>query len=564
MRILWRLFMPVCLACGVGLAQQPEEGKRIALVIGNDTYSIRPLQNAVNDARAMERALKGAGFRVILKTNGGKVAMDEGVVEFLSSVGPGDIALLFYAGHALQINDENVLIPADFQSASSLIDAKFKSVSLTKVLEELAQSRAKTAIVVIDACRTNPVAQTHALKAGLANPSKAGSNTFISFSTNPGNVAGDNPNGRNSWFTEALSDAIDQPELTIDYVLRRVGAKVQSATGGKQTPWVTSSLTSKFYFHPPKTGTAETDESLVSKWLQDALHHEQYENWPEAIELAERIIKQKAGGSAEETARARLPYLQVRAEAEKKFEAGDFAGAVQQYEQALKLEPFGVDVGIEAANGALLMGDISRAVQALEAVRQRGASPEVKRAADILKELAAVEPAAAAALARGLSKPPAMPEVFPAQRFGVPDWEAGQRWAKQAAPVDYAAVAKQLPPPPAPAPPPASTLSAAAVAPPPPPPSDEPRLTLDDLYVEVKAVAGSRDLISEDPGQLTVRSAKKGMGVMLEGKAVSRQLPFTLKLPPGEYELRTIEAGKKLSERRIRIKANTTTELDLQ
>ena len=130
--------------------------------------------------------------------------------------------------------------------------------------------------------------------------------------------------------------------------------------------------------------------------------------------------------------------------------------------------------------------------------------------------------------------------------------------------MDYAAVAKQLPPPPAPAPQPVSTLSAAAVAPPPPPPSDEPRLTLDDLYVEVKAVAGSRDLISEDPGQLTVRSAKKGMGVMLEGKAVSRQLPFTLKLPPGEYELRTIEAGRKLSERRIRIKANTITELDLQ
>ena len=81
--------------------------------------------------------------------------------------------------------------------------------------------------------------------------------------------------------------------------------------------------------------------------------------------------------------------------------------------------------------------------------------------------------------------------------------------------------------------------------------------------MEVKSVAGSRDLISEEFGELTVRSSKKGMAVILEGKAVSRQLPYTLKLPPGEYELRTIEGGRKLYERRVRVKAGATTELEL-
>lgn len=541
-----------------------EEGKRVALVIGNDTYSIRPLQNAVNDARAMQKALQGSGFRVISRENASKSAMEESISQFLEQIGPGDTALLFYAGHAVQIEGENVLIPVDFESARSIIDAKYKSFSLTPVFSEFKRSRAKTIIVVIDACRTNPVAETHSLKAGLANPTDAGKNTYIAFSTSPGNVAGDNPNGRNSWFTEALADAIAQPSLTLDDVFTRVRLRVESSTGGKQTPWSITSLTSKFYFHPPANAKAETDESLVAKWLDDALRNEQYENWQEAIELNERILNQKPGGSVEETAKSRLPYLRIRDLAEKKFDAGDFGSAVKAYEESLKVEPFAVDAGFEAADAALLTGDFKRAVQALEAVRHRGATPQVKRADEMLKELASVEPSAADALKRGLGKAPAMTELFPAQHFGQPDWEATRRWARQTTrPVDYAAIAKKLPAP-APLPEPVSAAAATTPASPAAPVAqEEARITLDDLYIDVKSVAGTRDLVSEEVGELTVRSPKKGMGVMLEGRPVSRQTPFTMKLPPGEYELRTIEGGKKMSERRIKVKPNATTELEL-
>jgi hypothetical protein len=268
-----------------------------------------------------------------------------------------------------------------------------------------------------------------------------------------------------------------------------------------------------------------------------------------------------------------LPYLKTRYEAETKFDAGEFAVAAAAAEAALKLDPFAVDAGLEAANSALLTADLKRAVAALEAVRQRGATPDVQRADTMLKELAAAEPAAAEALKRGLMKPPPLGEVFPGVRFGIPDWEAGRRWARQPVRVDYAALIKQLPPPPAapkeqPAPAPATEQPVQTAAATPPPAAaaaaEEPRITLDDLYVEVKSVAGARDLISEEFGELTVRSAKKGLGVMLDGKAVARQLPYTLRLPAGEYELRLMEAGRKTQERRVRIRANTTTDLDLQ
>jgi tetratricopeptide (TPR) repeat protein len=585
MRTLRNLLAAAAFAPLLAFAQQQpsEEGKRVALVIGNDNYSIRPLQNAVNDARAMQKALSSAGFFVIERENAGKVGMEEAIAAFLEKIGPGDVALFYYAGHAIQIENENVLVPTDFTEARSLIDAKFKSFSMTPVMTYLKTSRAKTVILIIDACRSNPVAQTHSLKAGLATPLDAGKNTYIAYSTSPNNVAGDNPNGRNSWFTEALASTIAVPGLTIDDVLTRVRDKVADATAGKQIPWSYTSLTSKFYFFPPRNGESENNESLIAKWLQDALRNEQYGNWQEAIDLAERIVKQKPGGSVEETAKARLPYLKARETAQNSFEKGDYATAIAQYDQALKLEPFDVEAAFEGSSGALLADDLPRAVQLLQVIRQRGTTPQVQRADAILKELSAAEPSASAALKGGAVKPPAIQEVFHTHRFGAPDWDTGWRLVRQApAQVDYAAIAKKLPPPPAVQPPPSPVANptgsaAAATAPQQQQPQhiEQPQqtaaveqqqvITLDDLYVDVKAVGGTRDLVTEEFGQITIRSfGKKEIGLMLEGRPVTRKLPYTAKLPPGKYEIRTMEAGKSRSERRVEVKSGNNPDLVLQ
>ncbi len=261
-----RAFLAIfCLAAVPAMAA--EEGRRIALVIGNDAYAAGPLQNAVNDARAMQKALAGSGFRVILSENANKVALEQSAAEFLQAIGPGDTALFFFAGHAVQIENENLLLPVDFAPGRTVIEAKFRSFSLAMIFDYLKRARAKMTIVIIDACRSNPAAGAHSLQAGLAIPLNAGKETYIAFSTSPNHVAGDNPDGRNSWFTEALAQEIAQPALTIDDVLTRVRLKVESATGGAQTPWSQTSLTTKFYFHVPKDAEDTSDASVVAQWL---------------------------------------------------------------------------------------------------------------------------------------------------------------------------------------------------------------------------------------------------------------------------------------------------------
>ena len=126
-------------------------------------------------------------------------------------LGPDDTALFFYAGHGVQIANENFLVPVDFVPGNSLASAKLSTISVALIFEELKSKRAKKNIIILDACRSNPVAEKYSLEAGLAQPQNAGKETFVAFSTSTGQVAADNPDGRNSWFTEALSDYIGQP-----------------------------------------------------------------------------------------------------------------------------------------------------------------------------------------------------------------------------------------------------------------------------------------------------------------------------------------------------------------
>ena len=531
-----------------------EEGKRLALVIGNDSYPNRPLQNAVNDARVMQKALSEAGFRVLVRENAGVAAMQESMSEFLSQIGPGDTVLLYYAGHAVQIEGENVLIPSDFASARTIIEAKYKSLSLTPVFDVLKRSRAKRVIVILDACRTNPVAETYALKAGLANPSDAGKNTYLAFSTSPGMVAGDNPNGRNSWFTEALAQAISQPGLSLDEVFTRVRLQVEVATGGKQTPWSITSLTSKFYFYPPKDGVTETDGTLLSKWLEDARRQEQHGNWQESVETYQRIVKEKSGGSEEAAATARLPYVQARMEAEAKFAAGDLGQAIDLAERALSLDGFAMDAAFEIANSALLGGDLPRAIGALGRIRQRGTSAQVARAARMLEELARVERGASEVLGKSVAQAPPLGELCPDMQFGIPNWEAVRRWSRQElVAVDYAAMAKQWQKP-----------APAAVRSEEKPPQAPADTVLSNLHLVVKPVITGRDLISEESGELKIQSLRREMALVVDGRQVSKQLPATVSLPAGEYDLQTMAGGRKVSERRIRVKGNSVTEVELR
>jgi|SRR5579872_1858187 len=221
-------------------------GRRTALVIGNDAYPNNPLHNALNDARSMKAALEDAGFVVQMSLNATLQQIETEVDEFTGGVHPGDIALFFYSGHGLQINDENYLVPTDFQ-ARTAIDAKYKAYPAQRVQENLEAAGAGMQILILDACRNNPFRTWRGTSTGLA-AMQAGRGTYIAFATSPGKTADDNPNGKNGLFTGELISVLRESGLSIDQVFNSVRERVSSKSQGRQLPWSTSSVTGEFYF----------------------------------------------------------------------------------------------------------------------------------------------------------------------------------------------------------------------------------------------------------------------------------------------------------------------------
>jgi tetratricopeptide (TPR) repeat protein len=548
-----------------------ETGRRLALVIGNDAYSLSPLKNAVNDARIMDKALKSAGFQTVTLENARKADMDRAIGEFLDKLGPDDTALFFFAGHGVQIENENFLVPVDFPSVATISAAKFACMSVARIFDELKRKRAKRNIVILDACRSNPVAAKYSLEAGLANPQDAPNESFVAFSTGPGQTATDNPNGRNSWFTEALADYISQSALTVEIneLFTRVKKRVSVATEGRQTPWTTASLTSRFYFHLPPNGDSDSDSTLAEKWMEDALVRERREEWADAIDLVNQVLQRKPGGALEALARNKLPYLTASKSAQAGFEAGEYAAAASLYEQALKLDPFAMDAALRGVDTYLLQDHLPEAIVLLKAMRLRGTSEAVQTAEQMLKRLAAVSPEAAKEVQSSVPQPPPIEEVFSGTHFGVPDWDAGKRHLETAS-VDITRWTKDLkmevPMPalivstvaatPAPA---AAVTTAQTPAEAPPDHGDDAQAAAVNnaiFHVEVVPTGDTRNLrlrsdAPEEFGYVQFDGPAGETPVLFAGKQVV--LPTKLKLPTGKYEIRTVDDGKVVNRQGLEV-----------
>ena len=229
------------------------DGARRALVIGNDTYQhMPPLTNAVRDARAMRDVLQELGFEVTLVQDAGATDLHRAVSEFAANLRTQDIGLLYYSGHGLQIQGENFLVPIDF-AATNEIDARYASYPANQALESVESSGARLNILILDACRDNPFVRSRSGLQGLAIMN-AGRGTLIAFATGPGKTASDNPQGNNGLFTSHLIERLRTPGLSLDQVFNQVALAVDTASGGRQTPWVVKSLMGDFYFRSPVNG----------------------------------------------------------------------------------------------------------------------------------------------------------------------------------------------------------------------------------------------------------------------------------------------------------------------
>jgi tetratricopeptide (TPR) repeat protein len=553
----------LALAVSFVAAAQAQEGKRVALIVGNNTYQAAPLKNAVNDARLMDQALKNAGFRTILLENATQSGLEDAVADLLKQLGPDDTALFFYAGHGVQIENANFLVPVDFTAASSVIQAKFRFFPMAQLLDEL-KNRPKRSIVILDACRSNPVAQAHSLEAGLAQPQNAGKETYIAYSTGPGQVAADNPNGRNSWFTEALADLINQPGLTLDEVFNRVRSRVSSETESRQVPWSISNLTGKVYFHPPVNPDTESDLTQAEKWIDEARAREQREDWSEAIRLVEQVSQKKPGGTLEATAARKLPYLKARNDAQTRYEASDFAGAATLDEQALQLDPFALDAAFQGVNAYLLSDRLPEAVRLLQEIRVRGTTASLEKANTMLKALAPAEAEAGRVLEAGIPQPPPVEEVFSGTALHVPDFDAGARFLIST-PVDLTRWTKEV---------------AAALTPPPPPPpptTAEAQLAQAVFHVEIVPSGESRNLAIRrigcanmasgppaDCGFVELQGPLGQTSVFLNGETVASEVPARVPLPVGKYEIRTVDGGNILSSQPVEVTRSSVSTLTVR
>jgi curved DNA-binding protein CbpA/cell division protein FtsN len=224
--------------------------KRVALVIGNANYRKLPwLSNPDEDAVLISSSLATLGFSVTRLTDATEREMKAAVRDFSQSLTRStEIALIFYSGHAVEVDSRNYLLPVDMPPNSSREDIGSISVSLSKLLEEMQSRDELTKIVIVDACRDNPFRQVGIVTKGLAEV-VAPSNTFVAYSTAPGTLALDGEgSSKNSPYSTALALALRSPAPTIEDTFKWVRAEVMRRTNNQQVPWEGSSLTGRVSF----------------------------------------------------------------------------------------------------------------------------------------------------------------------------------------------------------------------------------------------------------------------------------------------------------------------------
>jgi hypothetical protein len=270
------VFAGVAATSGAALAEN-----RLALVIGQSAYrTVTALPNPANDANAMSKLLADAGFDVTLAADLSQRDMNEKVGDFAAKIaakGPDTVALLFYAGHGLQIDGENYLVPVDVDPKRET-DIPLQAVRLNDVLNTLNAVPSRMRILLLDACRNNPfpaISQTAGHGLALVDTKSGAPGTFLSYSTAPGAVAEDG-DGADSPYTTALLAAAREPGLPIEAAFKRVRVAVNKATEGRQTPWDSSSLTEDFRF---VAGTTPASPVAANAGPMPALAKRSVEEW---------------------------------------------------------------------------------------------------------------------------------------------------------------------------------------------------------------------------------------------------------------------------------------------
>ncbi|GAB6051210.1 hypothetical protein JCM17960_00300 [Magnetospira thiophila] len=252
----------ICLVAVFWLLALPAQAeKRVALIIGNNSYAtLKDLRNARKDAQGVDAKLKTLGFETILRLDVKLRDMGRTLDQFEAKLAKADVGLVFYAGHGIQANGRNYLIPSD-----ALVETESDldyggGIPVRNILNTMKRAGTALNIIILDACRDNPLptrSGSRGLTVETAPLGMGAKGTAILYSAAPGQVALDGPSGGHGVFTGELLKVLDEPGLTVEQVFKRTAAEVAAKTHNSQDPWINSSVKGDFYFKPGQSKPAQ-------------------------------------------------------------------------------------------------------------------------------------------------------------------------------------------------------------------------------------------------------------------------------------------------------------------
>ena len=408
--------------------------QRVALVIGNASYAHAPgLANPLNDAADIGAALDRLGFAVTRLENAGYAALRRGLLEFQRAASTSEIAVVFYAGHGIEVDQRNFLVPVDARLASDQ-DVEFEAVPL-ELVSRAVERASGLRLVILDACRENPFAvqmqragATRSIGRGLARVEPSGE-TLIAYAAKEGTVASDGA-GRNSPYSEALLGHLEEPGLEVGLMFRKVRDAVVGMTGGRQEPFVYGSLSSRGVYlaaapappaAPAPVAAPGAAQVTAERLAAERVYWESVKGSTDPMELR-GYLERYPGGTFEALASSRLRRLEsVSAEPEaaaptvaatEASSASSESARVEAERMAAERE-FWASVK-ESEDSGELQAYLDRYPEGAYAVLARSRLKRLQDAAAERVEPEAAAQAVASALNASASSPPVPPAPAPA------------------------------------------------------------------------------------------------------------------------------------------------------
>jgi tetratricopeptide (TPR) repeat protein len=352
MRLLPKAFLlAIAITCAAAPSAVAE--KRVALVIGNERYTlVPPLHNPGRDARLVAGALQRLGFTLVggsALADLSKANTDRVVAAFEESAKDADIALFYFSGHGMQVDGVNYLAPIDLEH-SSRNTITLRALNADVILRVMESSGAKLKVLLLDACRTNPFLASRGPGSGLAQMN-APEGTIIGFATQPNAIASDGPRGGNGPYAKALDTYLRVQGLDVFALLNEVGLSVMRTTHNAQRPWIGASpISGKVFLNqpsvamgsatsPPIVFTGYTSNGASLDYIQQAHKLLEQNSYMQARTVLTRAIQADPESPLPYSYRGYSWYLEGTSRTNPSESLAAYREGFPDLDEAIKLDP---------------------------------------------------------------------------------------------------------------------------------------------------------------------------------------------------------------------------------